>query len=369
MEAAHVISDFILTLFVLVAIKVARSNFARSFSYGLFKLEDLIALFIAIFILYIGIEFLINGFNTVPKASMLAAIFELASVIPLFVAGYAKVKAGMLMNSPSLSADGKHTYTDVYEGMGVALGLALYSVTEMPVFYLLAISLAFVVLVLTAYSIAKSSLLSLLDLPKEKGVNEKIKSIILGVDGVKNVNDLKVRWSGPVLFAEVAIEVDPFMTIDEAHPITEEIERRIRAKFESVYSVVVHVEPKGRENFKVLVPVEEEKYDSRLSMVLAKSRYFAIVEIGKGSDEKVQYIENPMRTLSEHVAIKFKNFLIEKKVTDLVCRDIGESVYGLLLAHNIYCWHSEAESLEKNIQLFKEKKLFKMQKYNIKKHK
>jgi predicted Fe-Mo cluster-binding NifX family protein len=173
-----------------------------------------------------------------------------------------------------------------------------------------------------------------------------------------------VRWSGPVLFAEISIEVEPYMTIDEAHPITEEIEHRIRAKFESVYSVVVHVEPKGREQFKVLIPINEEKPDSKLSSVLSKSRYFAIVQISSGG-ERTEYIENPFLKMKARIAPSFKDFLIRNGITDLVCKNIGDSVYGLLLAYNIFCWRSGAQTLSRNIELFKSKKLEKMKNYLV----
>ncbi|MGB9732941.1 MAG: cation diffusion facilitator family transporter [Candidatus Micrarchaeia archaeon] len=358
-ETTHISVDFLLTLFVLVVIYITTSKFSRSFSYGLFKLEDLIAFFIALLIIYVGIDFLLTSLYSSPELSLLAALFQLTSIVPLFFAGFLKVKAGSILRSTSLKADGKHTYTDVYEGLGVALGLLAYYFTNWGLFYLFAIVLAFFVLLWTALSVARDSLFGLLDLPKDKKLRSKIDEVVRNVEGVERVKETKLRWSGSVIFAEIVVEMNPLLSIDEAHPITEIIENQVKEKVEGVYSVVVHVEPVGRKNFRILVPVMEKRRDAKISSVLAKSKYFAIVEINENG-ERTNFIDNPLLGLKEHVAPSFKDFLIEKKITDLICRNIGDSVYGLLLAYNIFCWKNRAEELDKNIMLFKARKLEKM---------
>ncbi len=367
METAHIIVDFVLTFFVIVVIKVTRSKFGQSFSFGLFKLEDLISFFIALVVLYVGIDFLIAGLTSSPSLSFAASLYQLVSIVPLFFAGYLKVRSGDMIHSNSLKADGRHTYTDVYEGAGVALGLLAYSFTHIMIFYLIAVLLAFIVLLITGFSIARDSLLSLLDLPKSKTTKYEIEKIVSTIQGVERVKDTKIRWSGPMIFVELVVEMNPLMTIDEAHPITEVIENKIKEKIEDVYSVVVHIEPVGRSKFKILVPVESKSIDSKISDVLARSRYFAMVEIN-GNEKKLYHIENPLINQKSHVAPSFKDFLIKNSITDLICKEIGDSVYGLLLAYDIFCWHAKASTLSENIELFENKKLEKMSKHLVKKH-
>lgn len=361
-ESVHIIVDFMLTLFVLVVLGVTRSKFSRRFSYGLFKLEDLVAFFIALFIIYMGVDFLLTGLSASPSASFYAFLFQLLSIVPLFLAGYFKILGGEMMHSSSLKADGRHTYTDVYEGLGVAFGLLLYSYTGAWLFYLFAVLLAFLVLLETAVSIARDSLFGLLDLTKDKNIEKKIRKIAESVPEVKEVKDVKVRWSGPVIFVELVVEMNPLLSIDDAHPITDVIERSIKAEIEDVYSVLVHVEPVGRKSFKVVVPVKEKRRDAEISEVLAKSRYFAVVDIKEG-EEKVSFVDNPLNNMSAHVAPNFIDFLENIGATDLICRSIGDSVYGLLLAYNIFCWRSEEGTLEENIELFKARKLRKMKEF------
>ncbi len=361
METAHITFDAVLTFFVLVAIKVTRANFTKRFSYGLFKIEDLITLFIAVLIFYLGVDFLLDSFSALPALSGLAAVFELVSVVPLYIAGYVKIKAGRLMHAPSLRADCRHTYTDVYEGVGVSAGLLLYGISKIYVFYIIAIAMAFAMLVYTAYQIAKDALLSLLDLPKDKKTAYEITKTAESVKGIRKVKDIKVRWAGPAIFVELVVEMDPFMTIDEAHPITEIVEEKIKEKLESVSGVTVHVEPVERTRFNILIPVESESPNNRISNVLAKSKYFEIIEMTKkGSVEKIEkqyYLKNELLGKT-HVGPDFRKLLTSYRITDIICLRIGEGIYGIICAKRIYCWKSTGD-LNRDLRLFKEKRLAK----------
>ncbi len=359
LETAHITFDVVLTLFILATIRVTKANFTKNLPYGFFKLEDLITLLIAVLIVYFSVDFIVSGFEALPGFSTIAALFELVSVIPLYIAGYLKIKAGNILHSPSLRADGRHTYTDVYEGLGVATGLLIYGYTHIYLFYVLAILIAFGVLMFTAYSIAKEALLGLLDLPKDKNTMRKVIDIAEHIEGVRKVKEARLRWAGPVIFVELVVEMNPLMTIDEAHPITEVIENRIKEEVESVKSVTVHVEPVERKEFKILVPVMEQQADARVSSVLGKSPYFALVELTKeqnGYKSKISYIENAFKA-KDHIGPDFKNLVEREKVTDIICKSVGEGIYGVICSHSIYCWKSKTGRLDTDLLLYEDKKL------------
>ncbi|MGC9037233.1 MAG: cation diffusion facilitator family transporter [Candidatus Micrarchaeia archaeon] len=359
MESVHIVIDVVITLFVLVAIWLTKASFAKRLSYGLFKLEDLVSFFIALLIIYFAFDFLLSSGSVLASMSFVAAIFELASLVPLFLAGYTKSLAGSLLRSPSLKADGKHTYTDVYEGMGVGIGLLLFAFSHLVDFYYLAILIAFFTLLYTAYSIGKDSLFSLLDLPKDKRVGKEIEEIASSVEGVKQVKEVRIRWAGPVIFVEIVVEMEPYLTIDESHPLTEVIESKIKEKIEGVSSVVVHVEPVERKEFTLLVPVESANKHSSISKVLGKSKIFAIVKLSrheKEFEEQTKFIENPFAA-KEHIGPSFRDLIAKEGVTDVICANAGEGVYGVICSRRLFCWQATSSSLEDNVEKFKAKKL------------
>jgi divalent metal cation (Fe/Co/Zn/Cd) transporter len=44
---------------------------------------------------------------------------------------------------------------------------------------------------------------------------------------------------------DMDIEVDPNLTVHEAHRIASEVERAIKERVEGVYDIMIHVEPAG----------------------------------------------------------------------------------------------------------------------------
>lgn len=358
MEAVHLIVDIAITLFILITLRIISSNFTKKFSYGLFKLEDLISLGLSVLVAITGIELFLSGYSVQSSSNLESGIFQAVSTIPIAIAAGLKIKAGKEIRSPSLQADGKHTYTDFYEGAGVSVGLILAGIFRSDYFFLAAIVIAFIALLLTAYSIGKESILSLLDLPKDRSLNKKITEIASDVHGIREVKEIRLRWAGPVIFVEIVVDMDPRITIDEAHPITEILEEKIKENIDGVYSVTVHVEPIRRERFKILVPVKGKDEKAELDEKLAKSTYFAIVEAD--GNKKVNFVENPFREKGELAGLDFKEFLMKMGITDIICENVGEITFGLMLAYGIYCWHSGPGTLDEIISKFMNGKLEKL---------
>jgi len=360
LEAIHIIVDMFITFFILVTLRIISSNYSKKFSYGLFKVEDLISFILAIIVALTGIELFYTGILSKPYFSFISGIFQGISVIPLFFAGYFKIIAGNEMRSPSLINDGKHTYTDVYEGLGVSIGLILTGVFNNALFYYVSVTIALIALIYTTYSIGKDSTLSLLDLPKDTNMKKKIEMLLYNIQEVKEVKETRMRWAGPVLFVELVIEMDPLLTIEDAHPITENIEKKVKNSIEGVYSVTVHVEPIKRKNLKVLVPITDKNNKAYISDKLVKSPYFCIINLDENNVVQISFHDNTIDTSEDLAGIKFKEYLMNNKITDIVCREVGEITYGLMLSYGIYCWHSNNDSLENIINLMKNNQLKKI---------
>ncbi len=75
----------------------------------------------------------------------------------------------------------------------------------------------------------------------------QMKKIASEVNGVRGVHEIKVRRSGPFIFAEMHVEVDRAMRMDEADVISRTIEERIRDSIGEVDSVMLHVEPSKKD--------------------------------------------------------------------------------------------------------------------------
>jgi len=79
---------------------------------------------------------------------------------------------------------------------------------------------------------------------------------IKDIKGAQNPHRVRVRKIGFYNMISMDIEVDPTISVLEAHIIVQKVETAIKEKLPNVYDIVVHVEPVG--NFE-----ENEKFGLR----------------------------------------------------------------------------------------------------------
>jgi len=88
----------------------------------------------------------------------------------------------------------------------------------------------------------------LMDGSKELG--EVYNDILKGMERfcqVKNPHRIRVRKSGYVYFVEMHIEIDPQMTVHQAHMIVKNIENEIKKENPYIRDVIIHIEPLDNE--------------------------------------------------------------------------------------------------------------------------
>lgn len=63
------------------------------------------------------------------------------------------------------------------------------------------------------------------------------------VPGVLGARDLRMRWIGHSLRAELAVTVEATLTVDQAHRLAHDVEHRLVRTIPRLTAAVVHVEP------------------------------------------------------------------------------------------------------------------------------
>lgn len=344
-EGIHILVDLSITSAVLMASKIITGSYARRYSYGLYRLDDLIAFIIAILVAYSALEIASGSIHPVLNYSLYPSIIQFLTLIPLFLAGILKVKAGKSLNLKSLIEDGRHTYSDVYEGMGVGIGLSLFSIFQNMIFYYISILIAVLAIIYTSFSIGKNSLISLLDLPKDKNIFRKVREIIISKDGVTALKDLRLRWAGPVIFGEATITVKPTLTIWEAHKIADDVEKSIYENLKDIKSISIHVEPNFRNMRIVLLPTENGK----ISETVSRSKEFTLIKIDDNGIKEEKIYSNA----SSRFQRNFYQICMENEVTDVICKKIGENTKAMLRGMGIQIWVSGSIDVEVALEGFK----------------
>ncbi|MFN2165009.1 MAG: cation-efflux pump, partial [Anaerolineae bacterium] len=151
--------------------------------------------------------------------------------------------------SQALEADALHFSTDIWSSSVVILGLGLVWLSERlgPEWGWLAQAdavAAMVVAVIVVYvsiQLGKRATAVLLD-SAPPGMVERIGTEAAQVTGVDAVNIVRVRQAGASTFADLTVSVDRSISLEEAHEIAAEVERRV-VDLVHQGDVVVHVEP------------------------------------------------------------------------------------------------------------------------------
>ena len=63
------------------------------------------------------------------------------------------------------------------------------------------------------------------------------------VAGVRHVGEVRMRWIGHTLRAELAVSVDAELTVEQAHRIAHDVEHRLVHAVPRLTAAIVHTEP------------------------------------------------------------------------------------------------------------------------------
>jgi len=316
-DAFHSLSDVVASSTVFGGLIIAKRK-TKSFPYGLYKVENLVSVMVALAILYAGYEIFMEA--TKGEAAQLQHIgYTIASVLFIIVitCGYSRyaIQVGKAINSPSLIADAKHIGVDMFASAIVLVAL----LSSFAGVNLDRIS-AFIIVVIIAWSGGKiliDGIRVLLDASLDYNTLSLAEKLILAEPQVMEIQHLMGRNSGRYKF----IEADIFLKthdLDRAHFIANRIEANIKSQIKNVDRVLIHYEPSKKENFIYAVPLEYSN-QQRISRHFGEAPYFGLITVRikdkKAIEQKV--IANPFTQVDHGKGILVAEFL-NKNLVDVV---------------------------------------------------
>ena len=253
-EAAHSGLDLVAALVTFFAVRISGKPADEDHRYGHGKIENLSALFetvllliTAVWIIYEAIQRLF--FKPVEvEVSVWAFVVMFVSIAIDYTRSRVLYRAARAHNSQALEADALHFSTDIWSSSVVILGLIFVSISKaVPSLGFLAKADAIaagvvaLIVVYVSLQLGMRTIHGLLD-TAPKGLVDQIKSAVEATPGVANCHNVRVRYSGPVLFVDAHVLVDGNQSLNEAHALTERIENAINAVAPGA-DVTVHPEP------------------------------------------------------------------------------------------------------------------------------
>ena len=63
------------------------------------------------------------------------------------------------------------------------------------------------------------------------------------IDGVRQIHDVRARYSGSQILVEMHVVVDPDITVRAGHTIAKNVERTLKGEMDEVTHVIIHIDP------------------------------------------------------------------------------------------------------------------------------
>jgi cation diffusion facilitator family transporter len=248
-DTIHNFGDASTAIPLWIAFRIVRMKPTKRFSYGFGRVEDLAGIIIVVVILFsaivAGYESIERFFNPQPVTNLWAVV--IASIIGFLgnelVATF-RLRVGKEIHSAALIADGYHARIDGLTSLGVFAGaIAVWLGFPLgdPIVGLL-ISLTILRIV---WQSAKDVFSRLLD-GVDPEVIDEIQHASEHIPEVLAVSDIRVRWIGHRLHAEVNLAVDPALSVSEAHAIGFDARHEIMHQLPYLSNVVIHIDPEDQ---------------------------------------------------------------------------------------------------------------------------
>jgi cation diffusion facilitator family transporter len=245
-DTLHNLGDAFTGVPLWIAFRLARRHSTARFSYGYHRAEDAAGLLILLVILAsavgAGYASVLRVMTPAPvRFPVLAMAAAAIGVIGNEAAAQVRIRTGRAIGSAALVADGHHARLDGLTSLAALAGIVgtLLGYPAADGWAGLVISVAILGIVWESGREVVHRFMDAID-PE---ILRRLRAVALEVPGVRDVYELRARWLGHHVFAELNVSVDPHLTVAEGHAISEEVRHRLLHEIPHLADARLHVDP------------------------------------------------------------------------------------------------------------------------------
>lgn len=251
LDALSSLFDVASSLFLIFCIRFADKPPDRNHPFGHGRFEPIAGFQLALLLSVVGGGMLIQQLKVISSEAAGVTIHPYTWMIPLGAVilleiSYQQLKrAAKSQHSPALLADAFHYRVDGINSLFATIALLFAS--YFPKYsnlcdHLGAVVIALIMVGMGIYA-ARNNLHQLLDRVPDAKYFERVKGAAMGVDGVLATEKMRIQLYGPDAHVSIDIEVDPALSVELAHEVTQRVRAKIQNEWPAVRDVIVHVEP------------------------------------------------------------------------------------------------------------------------------
>lgn len=252
-DGYHNAGDVVASAAALTSMRISQRPADEDHPYGHGKAEVISSAIVAIILglaaIYIAYESISAFFTAPEKASIIAFITAIISLVAKQVLYLYTIRIGRKINSKGLIATAYDHLADVYASLAAVIGIGLALVGD---YYGILIfsygdPIAGIIVTILVFKLAYGMGKEAMDILMEKSVEperlEQFSILILSVPEVKRIDRLRAREHGHYVLIDLRVGVEGHLTIQEGHDIMRMIKQTIMAEHKDVDEVLVHLNP------------------------------------------------------------------------------------------------------------------------------
>lgn len=245
-DGIHSLTDGSSNIVGIIGVTFASKPVDEEHPYGHKKFETLTSMFIAVMLVFAGLNIIKEGFlrlfnPVIPEITELTIITLIVTIIiNIFVCIY-EFNEGKRLRSEILISDSMHTRSDIFVSFGVLITVICVKLGLPPIIDSVASLIVSLFIFHAAYEIFTISSGVLLD----KAVVDKkmVKDIAMAFDNVKDAHNIRSRGKDDDIYIDMHIMLDPKMNVEESHKLIHDIEERVQKELNKNTQLTIHIEP------------------------------------------------------------------------------------------------------------------------------
>lgn len=252
-DGYHNAGDVVASGAALTSMRISQRPADEDHPYGHGKAEvigsAIVAIILGLAAIYIAYESVSAFFQAPEKASLIAFLTAVISLVWKQVLYVYTIRIGKQSNSKGLIATAYDHLADVYASLAAVVGIGLALLGEVYQIQLFAYGdpIAGIIVTILVFKLAYEMGKEAMDTLMEKSVSQQrldeFTTLILAVPEVKRIDRLRAREHGHYVLVDIRVAVEGELTIQEGHDIIRDIKDNIMRHHQDVDEVLIHLNP------------------------------------------------------------------------------------------------------------------------------
>ena len=324
-DAFDNLTDIVMVIAALMGIIYSKKKPNEKFPYGYYKIENIVALIISIFIFFTAYNIIFQSITeilafytgNVAKEMVISPSIFIFLVISLLISFSLAIylnRMGKRTKSPIIESEAKEKFLDIFISLSVVISFigALFKFFFLDSIIGLIIALF---IIKGGYDIFISSTKTLLDAVIDFDERTELHYLIGTYAKIKKIENLEIRSFGRYIFVEVIVTLNKDIPLSQIETMKKVISSEIKEKFPQIFKIIVKTQTEEKEIIKVAAPLSNnEGLSSKLFVHYGESPFFALLDFKDGNLLEYDIIPNKFLQKEKRKGILISDWLSSERI-------------------------------------------------------